>query len=120
MLEQTLTLTVNGEVRSQDAPYLVRSLLLNTDGRERAWTFMKEHWEDMVRRYPDNSIVRMCEGITALVTPVLEADVRAFFATHPVKQGAKTMEQHLEKLRIAVACKQREAANLKAYFARVS
>ena len=120
LLEQTLTLTVNGEVRSQDAPYLVRSLLLNTDGRERAWTFMKEHWEDMVRRYPDNSIVRMCEGITALVTPALEADVRAFFATHPVKQGAKTMEQHLEKLRIAVACKQREAANLKAYFARVS
>ncbi|TMA57339.1 MAG: M1 family metallopeptidase, partial [Deltaproteobacteria bacterium] len=120
LLEQTLTLTVNGGVRSQDAPYLMRSLLLNTDGRERAWTFMKEHWEDMVRRYPDNSIVRMCEGITALATPTLEADVRAFFAVHPVKQGAKTMEQHLEKLRIAVACKQREAANLKAYFARVS
>ncbi|MGH8006750.1 MAG: hypothetical protein ACREQ3_07045, partial [Candidatus Binatia bacterium] len=69
---------------------------------------------------PDNSIARMCEGITTLVTPALEADVRAFFAAHPVKQGAKTMEQHLEKLRIAVTCKRREAANLEAYFTRVS
>ncbi len=73
----------------------------------------------MLRQYPDNSIVRMCEGITALVTPQLEADVRAFFATHPVKQGAKTLEQHLEKLHIAVICQQREAANLAAYLMRV-
>jgi hypothetical protein len=28
------------------------------------------------------------------------------------------MEQHLEKLRIAIACKQRETANLAVYFAR--
>ncbi|MGH7961619.1 MAG: M1 family metallopeptidase, partial [Candidatus Binatia bacterium] len=120
LLERTLRLTLSDEVRTQNAPYLMRSLLLNTEGRERAWTFMKEHWEEMLRQYPDNSIARMCEGITTLVTPALEADVRAFFAAHPVKQGAKTMEQHLEKLRIAVTCKRREAANLEAYFTRVS
>jgi puromycin-sensitive aminopeptidase len=120
LFEQTLVLTLNGEVRSQNAPYLMRALLLNTERRERAWAFMKENWEKMLRQYPDNSIVRMCEGITALVTPELEADVKDFFANHPVKQGAKTMEQHLEKLTIAVTCKQREAANLEAYFARES
>jgi puromycin-sensitive aminopeptidase len=81
---------------------------------------MKEHWEEMVRQYPDNAIPRMCEGITALTTPELEADVRDFFAAHPVKQGAKTMEQHLEKLRVAVACKQREAKHIEAYLARES
>jgi len=113
-------MTVNGAVRTQNAPYLMRSLLLNTEGRERVWAFMKEHWEEMVRQYPDNSIVRMCEGVISLVTPALEADVRDFFAAHPVKLGSKTLEQHLEKLRIAVTCKQREAGNLAAYFARVS
>ena len=30
-----------------------------------------------------------------------------FSRSHPVKQGAKQMEQHLERLRIAVACKKR-------------
>jgi len=120
LLDRTLTMTINGEVRTQNAPYLMRSLLLNVDGRERVWAFMKKHWEEMTRQYPDNSIVRMCEGITALVTPALEADVRQFFSSHPVKQGAKTMDQHLEKLRIAVACKQREETNLSTYFSRQS
>jgi puromycin-sensitive aminopeptidase len=120
LLERTLTMTINGEVRTQNATYLMRALLLNTDGRERVWKFMKQHWDEMTRLYPDNSIVRMCEGITALVTPALETDVRQFFTSHPVKQGAKTMEQHLEKLRIAVACKQREESNLVTYFSRSS
>lgn len=118
LLDQTLNMTINGEVRTQNAPYLMRSLLFNADGRERVWAFMKSHWEEMTHQYPDNSIVRMCEGITALVTPALEAEVQQFFAAHPVKQGAKTMDQHLEKLRIAVACKNREEENLLAYFAR--
>ena len=107
LIDRTLKMTISGEVRTQNAPYLMRGILLNKDARERAWAFMKAHWEEMLRRYPDNSIPRMCEGIIGLVTRELEADVREFFAHHPVKQGAKQMEQHLERLRIAVACKER-------------
>jgi puromycin-sensitive aminopeptidase len=107
LIDRTLKLTVSGEVRTQNAPYLMRGILLNRDAREKAWSFMKRHWDDMLKQYPDNSIPRMCEGIIGLVTPQLEADVREFFAQHPVKQGAKQMEQHLERLRIAVACKER-------------
>jgi puromycin-sensitive aminopeptidase len=119
LFERTLQLTINGEVRTQNAPYLMRSLLLNTELRERAWTFLKTHWDEMCRQYPDNSIVRMCEGILSLVTPALEAEVIDFFATHPVKQAAKTLQQHLEKLRIAVAGKARDAANIEVYLARL-
>jgi puromycin-sensitive aminopeptidase len=106
VIDRTLQMTINGEVRTQNAPYLMRSMLLNKDAREKAWSFMKAHWDDMTRQYPDNSIPRMCDGIIGLATPELERDVRDFFARHPVKQGAKQMEQHLERLRIAVACKE--------------
>jgi hypothetical protein len=61
----------------------------------------------MLRQYPDNSISRMCEGVIGLATAELEAEVKSFFAEHPVKQGSKQMEQHLERLRVAVACKER-------------
>jgi len=107
LIDRTLQMTISGEVRTQNAPYVMRGVLLNKDAREKAWSFMKAHWEEMLRRYPDNSIPRMCEGIIGLVSPELEADVRDFFAKHPVKQGGKQMEQHLERLRIAVACKER-------------
>jgi puromycin-sensitive aminopeptidase len=107
LAHRTLQMTINGEVRTQNAPYLMRGILLNKDAREQAWSFLKEHWNEMLKKYPDNSIPRMCEGIIGLVKPELEADVRAFFDRHLVKQGAKQMEQHLERLRIAVACKAR-------------
>jgi puromycin-sensitive aminopeptidase len=107
LIGQTLQLTINGEVRTQNAPYLMRNILLNKDARDKGWAFMKEHWDAMLRQYPDNSIPRMCEGIIGLATAELAADVEEFFGKHPVKQGTKQMEQHLERLRIAVACKAR-------------
>jgi len=106
-IDRTLELVINGQVRTQNSPYLMRGILLNKSAREKAWSFMKAHWDEMLRQYPDNSIPRMCEGVIGLVDPALEADVRNFFATHPVKQGRKQIEQHLERLRVAVTCKER-------------
>ena len=61
----------------------------------------------------------MCEGITALTTPELEADVREFFAAKKISLGGKTLDQYLEQLRIAVAFQERESANLAAYLSRL-
>ncbi|HWH77339.1 MAG TPA: ERAP1-like C-terminal domain-containing protein, partial [Candidatus Binatus sp.] len=107
LIERTLELTVNGEVRTQNSPYLMRGILLNKHARQQAWSFLKRNWENMLRQYPDNSIPRMCEGIIGLATAELEIDVKEFFNQHPVKQGSKQMEQHLERLRVAVACRER-------------
>src|SRR5580765_5296840 len=107
LIDCTLDLTINGEVRTQNSPYLMRGILLNKPARVKAWVFMKAHWEEMLRQYPDNAIPRMCEGIVGLATAELEADVRDFFARHPVKQGTKQMEQHLERLHVAVTCRER-------------
>jgi puromycin-sensitive aminopeptidase len=107
LIARTLDLTVSGEVRTQNSPYLMRGILLNKRARASAWSFMKSHWEEMLRQYPDNAIPRMCEGIVGLVSHELEAAAREFFAKHPVKQGAKQMEQHLERLHVAVLCQER-------------
>jgi puromycin-sensitive aminopeptidase len=107
LIDRTCGLTLNGEVRTQNSPYLMRNILLNPDARVRGWSFMKEHWDEMLRQYPDNSIPRMCEGIIGLALPDIQSEVREFFARHPVKQGVKQMEQHLERLHISVVCRER-------------
>ena len=119
LLERTLRRTINGEVRTQDAPFLVRSLLTSVYARELAWPFVKENWETMERQYPGKSgLRRMCEGITALATPELEADVREFFGSRNITLGGKTLPQYLERLHIAVVFREREAANVAAYLSR--
>jgi len=119
LIRRTLDLSLNGEVRTQDAPFLVRDLLTGVHSREIAWAFVQDHWEQMERLYPSHSgLRRLCEGITGLVTPALEQDVRLFFESRSVPFGGKTLAQYLERLRVAILFQEREAASLRAYLAR--
>jgi len=118
LLRQTLEMAVNGEVRSQDAPFLIRTLLTSVEGRRLAWDFIKGHWETMARQYPESAYRRMYEGVPALVSAEWERDVRAFFADNKIDLGGRTLQQYLEQLRVAVAFQEREAEPLAAYLSR--
>jgi puromycin-sensitive aminopeptidase len=113
LLSRTLEKSINGEVRTQNAPYLLRSVMMNTEGRDVAWKFAKDNWDKILSVFPDNSITRMCEGITALISDDLLKETKEFFAKNEVKQGKKIIEQHQEKQAVAVAMKAREAARLR-------
>jgi puromycin-sensitive aminopeptidase len=117
---RTLERTINGEIRTQDAPFVVRALLMTVHARETAWEFVKTHWDTMDRLYPKHGLRRMAEGVIGLVTPELEADVHGFFRDRKIDLGGKTLEQYLEQLRIAVVLRAREGAALSAYLARVA
>jgi puromycin-sensitive aminopeptidase len=119
LVEQTLAKTINGEVRTQDAPFVARALLMGVDSRELAWEFVKAQWDTMDRLYPKHGLRRMCEGVIALAMPELERDVHAFFAARKTDLGGRTLEQYLEQLRIAVALREREGKAVTAYLAAV-
>ena len=118
LLTQTLARTINGEFRTQDAPFVARSLLTSVHGRELAWEFVKSNWDTMERRYPKAGLRRLAEGVVGLATPELERDVHAFFHVRKPEFGGKTLEQYLEQLRIAVRLSERESAALATYLAR--
>jgi puromycin-sensitive aminopeptidase len=118
LLEQTLASTLNGEIRTQDAPFMVRLVLTSVYGRELAWDFVKTNWDRMGRQFPKNGLRRMFEGVSGLATPELERDVHRFVADRKIDFGGKTLEQHLEQLRIAVTFREREGAALGQYLTR--
>jgi puromycin-sensitive aminopeptidase len=118
LLAQTLDRATNGEFRTQDAPFVVRSLLTSVYGRELAWEFVKTNWDTMERQYPKAGLRRLAEGVIGLATPELERDVHAFFQARRPEFGGKTLEQYLEQLRIAVRLRERESAALTKYLTR--
>jgi puromycin-sensitive aminopeptidase len=118
LIEETLGRTVNGEIRTQDAPFVNRSLLMTVHAREQAWRFVKAQWDVMDRLYPKHGLRRMAEGVIGLATPGLERDVHEFFTSRKIDLGGKTLAQYLEQLRIAVALGQREGGPLAGYLAR--
>ena len=108
----TMAMTLTDQVRSQDAPFVVRKGLINRERGADAWTFVEDHWDAIGDRLPSNSIARLLEGVRWLDDPAVAARVTAFLEAHPVPQGAKTIAQHLERLRVNVALRERESARL--------
>ncbi|MBI3635525.1 MAG: ERAP1-like C-terminal domain-containing protein, partial [Candidatus Rokubacteria bacterium] len=117
-VDQTLARTINGEIRTQDAPFVVRSMLMSVDARERAWAFVKAQWDTMDRLYPKHGLRRMAEGVIGLVSPALERDVHDFFMSRRIDLGGKTLAQYLEQLRVNVALADAQGAALGGYLAR--
>jgi puromycin-sensitive aminopeptidase len=115
LLERTLARTISGDIRTQDAPFLVSAVLGNIYGRELAWAFVKTNWEKMDQLFPKQGLRRMCGGIVSLATPELEKDVRDFFTTRKIDLGGKTVEQYLEHLRIMVNMRERDGIMMQQY-----
>ena len=118
LARQTLERLINGEVRTQDAPFVARGMLMSVDTREIAWEFVKAHWDTMDRLYPKHGMRRLAEGVTGLATPELEADVRRFFDARKPQFGGKVLAQYLEQLHVAVTLRRREGAALSGYLAK--
>lgn len=112
LLDKTINKCLTDDVRTQDAPYLYANVLGNEIAATAAWNFMKANWANMVARYPENGVVRMCGAVAGLDTAELEAEVKAFFAANQVKSGDMAVAQALEQLRINVLMRERETAGL--------
>ncbi|HCV99862.1 MAG TPA: hypothetical protein DGK99_00480 [Acidimicrobiaceae bacterium] len=85
-----------GMIRTQDAPFLLRSALTHPTERVAVWQSITDRWTDLSERLPSNSISRMLEGVRALVGDV-DPEVDAFLDAHPVPQGALVVAQHRER-----------------------
>jgi puromycin-sensitive aminopeptidase len=109
MLDLTLS-----EVRTQNAPFLLARAMTNRANGAKAWEFISRNWSTLVERFPSNTMVRMADGVRALTDPAVAQDVLAFFAEHSLPQGERTLAQHLERLRVNVAFRERERPALAA------
>lgn len=52
ILKKVLNFAISEEVRSQDSVFVITSVAaLSSVGRELAWDFFKENWEELLKRY---------------------------------------------------------------------
>jgi aminopeptidase 2 len=113
LLAKTMASCLSDEVKTQDAPYLFAMTANNEIATSSAWQFMQKNWQQMVDRYPDTGMVRMCASIIpALDTPQLEKEAKKFLAVHKVKEGDMAISQALESLHINVLMADRETIPL--------
>jgi puromycin-sensitive aminopeptidase len=111
LLGQALDLSLTSEVRTQDAPYLIGSVLASRAGSRLGWAFLEEHWETIIRRFPENTVPRMIEGITSITDAGLAHQIHRFLDAHPTSHE-QLVAQSRERLDSNVAFATRLAGQL--------
>ncbi|HEY2427380.1 MAG TPA: M1 family metallopeptidase [Acidimicrobiales bacterium] len=102
LLERTLDATLD-EIRAQNGAFVVATALANRAAGREAWEWVTQHWDDILKRLPDNSHGRMLEGIVRLTDPSAVAAVADFLADHPIPSARKQVDQLLERQQVNAA-----------------
>ncbi len=115
-IRRTLDLVFSGEVRSQDAPYLLAGVLGRRAGAGAAWDAIELHWDEMLRRWPQNTMHRVLEQLPALVAAGDDVVHRAsaWLDSHPVTRGELKVRQSRERLHVNQGFKARAGGQLRA------
>jgi puromycin-sensitive aminopeptidase len=116
LLERTLQACLSGEIRTQNAPFVLTHCTLNRDLGSRSWAFIQEHWERLAEAFPSSLTIRMTDGVRFLSTPQEVQGAQAFFAAHPIPQATKSLDQTLERQRVAAALRARAEPDLAEHF----
>jgi puromycin-sensitive aminopeptidase len=109
LIRRACELAASGEVKTQNAPFLLRCCIANRRHGSVAWRFVREHWDELGERFPANLIVRMIDTVRLLNTGEALADVQGFFSEQAIPQSAKTLDQILERQRVNAALRADQA-----------
>jgi puromycin-sensitive aminopeptidase len=110
-LRRTLDLTLTPEVRSQDGPFMVATVLMNRNSGAAAWSWIEDNWDRLAARFPRNLLVRLFEGLVGFVDDATVARVHAFLGATDVPRGPR-LAQIEERLDINVAFADRVRSGL--------
>ena len=113
-IERTVELAFSGEVRTQNAPFLLNRCIANRHHGAATWKALRQRWDEANDKFPGNTIVRMIDPVKLLTAPDVVADVQGFFSERPIAQAKKTLDQVLERQRVNSAMLAREADRLSA------
>jgi puromycin-sensitive aminopeptidase len=115
LILRTCEFALTDNVKTQNAPFVLRMAMANRRHGAAAWGFIKDNWEHANKEFPTNTISRMVDSVKLLTTPELVADVQMFFVEHPIPQAVKTLDQILERQGINAALLARDAESLRAH-----
>ena len=113
----TLDKVVDGDIRTQDGFWVFARLLMGEAGPE-VWANARSRWDDVLGVMPGMTRTRVVEGLPALSQPEVAADVKGFFAEHPLPEASRALEQKLELLDANVKLRERETPAVTDYFTK--
>ncbi len=113
LLTRTLELAVSPEVRSQDAPQLIASVLGNPAGRELAWNFIKTRWDDIAKHVPNFGGAGALVGTAGVFCSAEKRDeVQHFFSEHKIPSAERLLKQTVNRINDCIELRTQQAPKM--------
>lgn len=114
LLERTLDLVFSGDVRLQDAPFVLGGILNQRQGAARAWETVEAHWGRLAEDWPSKLVLRMLESLPGLAAAGDDVAQRAlgWLESHPIEVGSQRLAQSKERLAVNLEFRRRVASEL--------
>ena len=105
LLSDLLRRSLTDDVRTHETIRVISGVAANSRGRDMAWEFVKDSWDELNRRYGEGGFALMeLVSITSRFSTQERLDeVRGFFEAHPVAAAERSIRQSLERIGLNVA-----------------
>jgi puromycin-sensitive aminopeptidase len=110
--EKLFQMVLDGDIRRQDAFWVIAIMFGHRENGPRVWELMKENWDDLLEQMPPATGRRILDLLPNRSEPELAPDIEAWLADHPIKGGEKYADQQIELLKVRVGLREREATRL--------
>ncbi len=110
--ERLFQMILDGDVRSQDAFWVIAVMLGHRDNGPIVWELMKEHWDDMLALLPPTTARRILDTIPYRSEPDVAADIEAWLADHHIPGADMYAPQQTELMKVRVGLREREQGRI--------
>ncbi|XP_066305336.1 puromycin-sensitive aminopeptidase-like [Branchiostoma lanceolatum] len=117
LIQRVLEFALSSEVRSQDTVFVIGGATSSLKGRELAWQFVQDRWDELHTRYQGGFLLaRLVQFSTSgFVEESRAREVEEFFKRHPAPAAERTVQQSCENIRLNAAWLARDAASISDY-----
>jgi puromycin-sensitive aminopeptidase len=110
--ERLFQMILDGDVRSQDAFWVLATMLSHRENGPHAWDLTKEHWDAAIGALPPTTARRILDGIPYRSEPDVAADIEAWLADHHIPGGDMYAPQQMELMNVRVGLREREQSRM--------
>ena len=99
LVRRTMDYALGPDVRSQDTKLVIAQLLDNEAARPIVWDMLRERWDAVQKKtgeFVGNTVI--VNGLSGFCDAGRAAEIKTFFAAHPVPDAERTLAQVIERV----------------------
>ncbi len=117
LAKRTLNYAVSGQVRNQDAVFLLSDLLRRQGTRDLTWQFLQDNWPKVKAQFTPLNANRLVSAAGSFCAAGDEDKVNSFFATHKVGSADRALKQAVEQIGVCVKLHEEQGPKLAQWLA---